>query len=43
MFTPHKACCMSDGKLTRTEAFIRGWCKICKQDCPEEEGGAVNG
>ena len=33
MFTLHKDCYLSDGKLTRTEAFIRGWCKICKQEC----------
>ncbi len=33
MFTPHKACVISDGKLTAEEAKIRGWCKICKQGC----------
>ena len=35
MFTPHKACVISDGKLTAEEAKIRGWCKICKQGCKE--------
>jgi len=39
MFTPLKACAISDGKLTAEEAKIRGWCKICKQGCFKKEKG----
>lgn len=34
MFTPHKGCYLSDGILTKDEAKIRGWCKICRRECP---------
>ena len=44
MFTPHKACVVSDGKLTAEEAKILGWCKICRRECSaKKERREANG